>query len=78
MNAGHQLVAFIILLQAIYFLNRQRKPYFFGFTAKSVLVKNQLGKGALIGFYLFITIAALIVVVQDLYQLIADMGNHLL
>jgi hypothetical protein len=70
MTAGHQLIAFMIFLQAIYFINRQRKPYFFGLTAKEAIAKSELGKGVLIGLYIFIAVAALGVIAQDFYHLI--------
>ena len=75
MNTGHQIVGFIIFLQAIYFLNKDRKPYFLGLTTKSVLVKNQLGRGTLIGLYIFVFVAALAVVAQDLYSIIVNVEN---
>jgi hypothetical protein len=76
MSAGHSLIGFIVLLQSIYYINHQRKPYFFGLSTKSTLVQNQLGKGILIGLYIFIAVAALGVVVQDICNLIISWGNH--
>ncbi|MBI2791148.1 MAG: hypothetical protein HYX61_04245 [Gammaproteobacteria bacterium] len=70
MSAGHQIVGIVILLHAIYFLNRQRKPYFFGFTSKAILLKSQITKGLVIGLYLFSIVAALSVLTQDLYRFI--------
>jgi|GEM_PF-3004303 hypothetical protein len=69
MGAGYSLLYFVVFLEAIYLINDQRKPYFFGLTSKEAIEKNQLGQGALIGLYIFIFVAVLGVIAQDLYCL---------
>lgn len=68
MSTAQQLIGVILFLHVLYFLNRERKPYFFGLTPNASIIKNQLTKGILISLYLFIAVAALGALAQDLYQ----------
>lgn len=71
MSTSYQLIGIVLFLQFLYFLNKERKPYFFGLTAKSRITKHQLTKGILISLYSFISVAAFGALIQGLYKILS-------
>ncbi|MCS5711487.1 hypothetical protein [Candidatus Berkiella aquae] len=69
MDTTYQLIGVILFLQMLYVFNRDRKPYFFGLTPKSIVLRNQFTKGMLISLYIFLAIAAFGKLAQDLFYL---------